>query len=260
MLKRMSEMLLGENLKQALVHTLKQDLSADEMKKKGLKALLEAKGNRVKDTIKNNYDNFYQAEFGRDSDIREAAKQVPAKVYVTEDYTPPTPPGTKVPPVKEQRAFTEDGQRIEAQVGEYAKGQRVGRGEALIAKAARYPVRAFGLGIPGAYIADQFLGQPVEGTIDAVTLGLTNFKEDETRGMTFGGRGSVPYSVPYAQGTALDSNNNIVPNVAAPVPPLSQKDLDYEIQRQRKYIATNSITLRELERMQREAQMRNNYA
>lgn len=259
MFNRMSSALLGDNLKQALLHTLRRDKDAD-----GLRKWASDKGSRVKDTIQMNFDNYLGANHGDNSNIRAKFNEIPAQVYVTEERPKANvPPGTKVDPDDyENVAFDDEGKRLQVPVGEMSKNnkQRVGRGEALIARAARYPVRAAGIGLPAVYLADQFLGQPIEGTVDAVTLGLTNFKEDETRGVTFGDRGSVPYSVPYAQGTALDSNNNIVPNVAAPVPPLSQKDLDYEIQRQRKYIATNSITLRELERMQREAQMRNNYA
>lgn len=128
----------------------------------------------------------------------------------------------------------------------------VGRGERVIGYAAQHPIYS-GMAVAGGYLADQFLGAPIGGSVDALTLGLTNFRPD-TRGETFGDAQSVPYSVPYAQGTALDANNNIVPNAAAPVPPLNDEELAYEIKRQRRYIAANSITLRELERMQKEKQ------
>lgn len=158
----------------------------------------------------------------------------------------------------QQPAFIPDDNGRPIDVADLDNVRDLSRGEQLVARAARYPVRAAGVA-GGIYIADQFLGKPVEGVIDAVTLGLTNFRENETRGMTFGDGGSVPYSIPYAQGTALDANGNVTPSVSAPVPPMDEKALAYQIKRQRDNIAVNSVTLRELEAMQNEARQNTGY-
>lgn len=187
-------------------------------------------------------DNFgqWQETFDKDELIRKTAANQPATVLA------PNEAGKQV------------GDLDQVEIDNNLDPRTLSRGEQWMARGARYPLRGAGV-LGGLYIADQFIGKPVEGVIDAVTLGLTNFKENETRGTTFGNAGSVPYSIPYAQGTAYDANGNLVPNVSAPVPPMDEKTLENQIKRRRDNIAVDSVTLRELLAMQNQTRENTGY-
>jgi hypothetical protein len=107
-----------------------------------------------------------------------------------------------------------------------------------------HPLRTLGAG-SAVYLANKFLGNPVGGVTDAVTFGLTNFRPDENRGETFGDQGSVPYSVPYQQGTPYDT-----PQGRATT--LDEKQIAYEMKRLAKINAVNNITMAGLSDVQRQ--------
>lgn len=105
-------------------------------------------------------------------------------------------------------------------------------GDKLTATLARYPVRS-GAAVLGGLVANQMLGKPVEGLIDFATFDIGNFRPN------------------------THEQQSIQPvQVAGQVPPLSAKDADYEIDRLRKNIARDMITLNQLEQMQTSGQVR----
>lgn len=103
------------------------------------------------------------------------------------------------------------------------------------------------------YLANKFLGNPIGGTVDAVTFGATNFRPDETRGETMGDSRSVPYSVPYQTGTPYDMPQG-TPKFNYPVPPLDEKQIAYQKKRLMQQNAMNSMTLHQLDQLRGQGQ------
>lgn len=110
-----------------------------------------------------------------------------------------------------------------------------------------YPHTATGA-VVGTYLANKFLGNPIGGTVDAVTFGVTNFRPDETRGETFGDGQSVSYSVPYKTGTPYDMPNGHA-KFNYPVPPLNEKQIEGRKKWLMQQNALNSMTLYELDQL-----------
>lgn len=195
-------------------------------KEQGLGTKLDIKGQRVMDTAKGNWDVR----------MNPGLQDNPARVVATDKVTGETSHVAAFQPMRPEL--------------------QVGKGERAVAYAARHPIYA-GAGLMGGIIADQIVGKPVEGLVDAVTFNALNLRPDETyRAVTdpYGGQNGMPYAPPQPMPSPYNSPiHTAQPNDLPPqIPPLSAEDISREVQRQQKNMAVSSITVAELQRMQQQ--------
>lgn len=195
-------------------------------KEQGLGTKLDIKGQRVMDTAKLNWD------------IRQ------------------NPHASELPALNQYGNAANESVILPSFGAKPDAGYDVGKGERAVAYAARHPIYA-GAGLMGGIIADQIVGKPVEGLVDAVTFNALNLRPDETyRAVTdpYGGQNGMPYAPPQPMPSPYNSPiHTAQPNDLPPqIPPLSAEDISREVQRQQKNMAVSSITVAELQRMQQQ--------
>ena len=134
---------------------------------------------------------------------------------------------------------------------------KVGIGERGVALAARHPIYT-GAGVVGGIVADQLLGKPVEGLVDAVTLNALNLRPDERYGTTMTAMPQQPMPTPY-NNPVFSSQPNDLPFAQGQIPPLSAEEITREIERQQKNMGVSAVTVNGLRQMQL-AQQNNPYA
>lgn len=126
-----------------------------------------------------------------------------------------------------------------------------------VAKMKRHPIYT-GAGVVGGIVADQLLGKPVEGLVDAVTLNALNLRPDERYGTTMTAMPQQPMPTPY-NNPVFSSQPNDLPFAQGQIPPLSAEEITREIERQQKNMGVSAVTVNGLRQMQL-AQQNNPYA